>query len=288
MNSTTKAIDWQCEVNMPTDIKISYSVRAFLGEPDANPQNWATDPNYVGQIASMSSPRMDSDVIVTGNIALTERLAQKHQAGELKSLSKEDVAAYLKEHFSWRIQALDYSEIPRDNPPKGLNVTVYNVPISIPHTDDEVPSQDGDVEYNDDIEGNPPVYNGSGPDGTNSTTPASDTAGRFDPASGTFVWKNVTEAAPPAAAPPAADSQADGQGGTKIIYETEMATQYITVGGDDAAPTPTPTPSSEAESSTTPAPVVDAGTSTKVVIGTHTEYMTSIAIEYVTVMPGQK
>lgn len=283
MNSTTKAIDWQCEVNMPTDIKISYSVRAFLGEPDANPQNWATDPNYVGQIASMSSPRMDSDVIVTGNIALTERLAQKHQAGELKSLSKEDVAAYLKEHFSWRIQALDYSEIPRDNPPKGLNVTVYNVPISIPHTDDEVPSQDGDVEYNDDIEGNPPVYNGSGPDGTNSTTPASDTAGRFDPASGTFVWKNVTEAAPPAA-----EGQAGGQGGTKIIYETEMATQYITVGGDDAAPTPTPTPSSEAESSTTPAPVVDAGTSTKVVIGTHTEYMTSIAIEYVTVMPGQK
>ncbi|KAF1363250.1 Di-copper centre-containing protein, partial [Lizonia empirigonia] len=192
INNTTKAIDWLCEVKMPTDIQISYSVRAFLGEPDADPKNWPTDPNYVGQLASMSSPRMDSDVIVTGNIVLTERLAQKYQSGELKSLDKASVAAYLKANFSWRIQALDYSEIPRNNSPAGLNVTVFNVPVLIPESDDEVPTWDGDVEYNPDIEGNPPVYDGSGPNGTNSTTLAADSAGHFDTSSGEWVWNNAT------------------------------------------------------------------------------------------------
>lgn len=275
-----KAIDWQAEVNMPTDIKISYSVRAFLGKPDADPKNWPTDPNYVGQLASMSSPRMSSDLIVTGSIALTDQLAQKHKSGELKSLRKDDVKAYLKDNFTWRIQALDYSEIPRNNPPKGLNVTVCNTPVSIPQTDDEVPTQDGNTEYHDDIEGNPPVYNGPGPDGTNSTAPASDSAGHFDPASGGWVWNNVTDAT---------EGKADGQGGPQIVYETEMATQYITVGGDDAAPTPTP--SSEAKPSITTAPVdVDAAasSSSKAQMATRTEYMTSVVIEYATVLPGQK
>lgn len=269
-NGTTKATDWLCEVKMPTDIQISYSVRAFLGEPDSDPKNWPTDPNYVGQLASMSSPRMNSDVIVTGNIVLTERLAQKHASGELKSLGKEDVASYLKANFSWRIQALDYSEIPRNNPPAGLNVTVFNIPVSIPKSNDEVPTWDGDIEYNHDIDGNPPIYNGPGPDGTNSTTPAADSAGHFDSKSGEWVWNNVTESI----------GQAGGQGGTKLVQETEVVTQYITV--DGAIPTPV------VESLTTSAPAFETSTSTKVNIGTRTKFMTSVIIEYATVMPGQK
>ncbi|KAH6633327.1 common central domain of tyrosinase-domain-containing protein [Boeremia exigua] len=270
--TTTKAIDWLCEVKMPTDIQISYSVRAFLGEPDADPKNWPTDPNYVGQLASMSSPRMNSDVIVTGNIVLTERLAQKHQAGELKSLSKEDVAAYLKANFSWRIQALDYSEIPRNNPPAGLNVAVFNVAVSIPESDDEVPTWDGELEYNPDIKGNPPVYNGLGPGGTNSTTPADDVAGHFDSSSGQWVWNNATENAA---------GQAGGQGGTKVMHETEVVTQYITVGADV-----TPTP--EVKPSTTTAPALTEEASfTPVNVGTRTKFMTSVIIEYATVLPGK-
>ncbi|KAJ8115420.1 hypothetical protein OPT61_g2936 [Boeremia exigua] len=270
-NSTTKATDWLCEVKMPTDIQISYSVRAFLGEPDADPKNWPTDPNYVGQLASMSSPRMQSDVIVTGNIVLTERLAQKYQSGELKSLNKDDVAAYLKSNFSWRIQALDYSEIPRNNPPAGLNVTVFNVPVSIPESDDEVPTWDGEVEYNHDIEGNPPVYNGPGPDGTNSTTPADEGAGHFDASSGEWVWNNATESA---------TGQADGQGGAEVVNETEVVTQYITVGAD-ATPTP------EVGPSTTVAPVVvEKPTSTPVSAEVRTKFLTSVIIEYATVLPG--
>ena len=39
-NTSADAIDWLAEVNMPSDIQISYSVRAFLGEPDKDPKNW--------------------------------------------------------------------------------------------------------------------------------------------------------------------------------------------------------------------------------------------------------
>lgn len=271
-NGTTKATDWLCEVKMPTDIQISYSVRAFLGEPDADPKNWPTDPNYVGQLASMSSPRMSSDAIVTGNIGLTEKLFQKHQSGELKSFNKEDVAAYLKANFSWRIQALDYSEIPRNNPPAGLNVTVFNVPVSIPDSDDEVPTWDGEAEYNTDIEGNPPVYNGPGPDGTNSTFPADESAGHFDPSSGAWVWNKITESA---------TGQTGGQGGTRIEQVIEVVTQYVTVSADA-------TSASEVLLPTTTAPaILEEDSSTAVNIGTRTKFMTSVIIEYATVFPGK-
>lgn len=271
-NVTTKATDWLCEVKMPTDIQISYSVRAFLGEPDADPKNWPTDPNYIGQLASMSSPRMNSDVVVTGNIVLTERLAQKYQSGELKSLDKADVAAYLKANFNWRIQALDYSEIPRSNPPVGLNVTVFNIPVSIPISDNEVPTWDGDIEYNPDIEGNPPVYNGPGPDGTNSTTPAGQALGHYDASSGEWVWNHAMGSTA---------GQADGQGGTKVVHMTELVTQYITV---DAPATPTP----EVDSLISSAPAVDEkASSTLAHIGTRTKFVTSVIVEYATVLPGR-
>ncbi|KAF2130392.1 Di-copper centre-containing protein [Dothidotthia symphoricarpi CBS 119687] len=192
-NTTAEATAWLCEVTMPTDIQISYSVRAFLGAPSADPKNWPTDDTYIGQLASMSSPRMASDILVTGTIALSEKLAQKHASGELKSLDKEHVQAYLKAHFTWRIQALDFSEIPRHSPPRGLNVTVFNVPVSVPERDTEVPVWHGEVEYHADIGGNPPVYGGMGGGGGNLTTPAAGAAGRWNASSGAFEWRNGTE-----------------------------------------------------------------------------------------------
>jgi tyrosinase len=188
----TQVTDWSCQVNMPSDIKISYSVNAFLGDPPTNPEDWPTSSNYIGQLASMSSARMKTDVIITGNIGLSERLAQKYQSGELKSMEKVDVAAYLKDNFHWRIQALDFTEIPRNNPPAGLNVTVYNVPVKIPESDTQVPTQETkDIQYNHDIDGNPPIYNGPGIDGTNSTAPASPVGGSYNVTSGEFEWRNA-------------------------------------------------------------------------------------------------
>lgn len=272
INSTTLGTDWLCEVNMPTDIQISYSVRAFLGEPNADPKQWPTDPNYVGQLASMSSPRMNSSVIVTGNIGLTEKLALKHQIGELKSLDKDTVTAYLKANFSWRIQALDFSEIPRNNPPAGLNVTVFSVPVKIPESETEVATWVGEAEYNHEIEGNPPVYNGPGPDGTNSTIPENEVGGVYNATSGEFVWKNATESV--------------AAGGEEVASGTPVETSRLTSLTPQATlssspfstPTPTPTPetsSAPAVSEEAPEPTTPAGPRTK--------YVTSIIMEYVTV-----
>ena len=60
---STQATDWLVKINMPTNIRISYSVRLFLGEPSPNPKDWATDPNYVGQLATLSSSRTNSSVL---------------------------------------------------------------------------------------------------------------------------------------------------------------------------------------------------------------------------------
>lgn len=50
-NSSARATDWNAQVRMPADIQVSYSVRCFLGEPSSDPSQWATDPNYIGQVS---------------------------------------------------------------------------------------------------------------------------------------------------------------------------------------------------------------------------------------------
>jgi tyrosinase len=49
-NSSAKVTEWNAQVKMPADILVSYSVRCFLGEPSSDPTQWATDPNYIGQV----------------------------------------------------------------------------------------------------------------------------------------------------------------------------------------------------------------------------------------------
>ncbi|KAF2866880.1 common central domain of tyrosinase-domain-containing protein [Massariosphaeria phaeospora] len=196
-NRTADAVDWMAEVTMPSDIQITYSVRAFLGAPHVDPKNWPTDPNYVGQVASLSSPRMDSDVMVTANIVLTDKLAEKFKAGELKSLKKGDVAAYLKTEFHWRIQQVDLSEIPRTNPPHGLNVTVFCVPVHLPHSETEVPVWTGPFEYKPAIDGNPPDYDAlpvPGAGSVNVTKPGefNETSGGWNATSGGWSWNGTT------------------------------------------------------------------------------------------------
>ncbi|KAL6707713.1 hypothetical protein ACN47E_003834 [Coniothyrium glycines] len=264
-DTTTQATDWLCEIHMPTDIKISYSVRVFLGEPNADPINWPTDPNYVGQLASMSSPRMNSSVIVTGNVVLTDMLAKKKASGELKGLSKGEVQAYLKANFFWRIQALDFSEIPRNNPPAGLNVTVFSVPVLIPESDTEVPTWNGNVEYHAEIDGNPPVYNGPGPDGTNTTVPAADSGGSYNATAGEFRWNNTTNE--------------ESEQPTYVVHLTEHSTLYFTLkpsaSTTSSAPATTSVSSSIQVVTQAPEPTPSAGPQTR--------YITSIIMQYVTV-----
>lgn len=97
-------IDWVAEVNLPADIKKTYSVRVFLGDFDKNPKKWPTDPAFVGQVASLGSATMSSGVIVTANVALADRLAGLFKEGKLKSLEKNVVKEYLMKNLHWKIQ----------------------------------------------------------------------------------------------------------------------------------------------------------------------------------------
>ena len=270
-----QAIEWSCEVNMPSNIQVSYAVRAFLGEPSHNPADWPTDDNCIGQLASMSSPRSKADHTVTGSIGLSQALMRKHEAGELKSLDKATVQAYLKKHFSWRIQALDLTEIPRSKPPAGLNVTVCNQEVSLPKSDKEVPVSKGSVQYNTEIKGNPPIYNGPGPDGTNSTLPANRVTGQYDAIAGQFVWKNATLVSEIEKSNPNQPMPSD-------VFLKPIS---MPVAGNSTSATSAPAPSllvssSSSSVSITSLPVAPVPTPPA---GPQTAVVTSVVIEYVTV-----
>jgi len=153
-----------------------------------------------------------------------------------------------------------------------------------------VPTWNGDVEYKDDIEGNPPVYNGPGPDGTNSTIPADQASGFYDAESGEFVWKKAPEVSP--------DAGAAGPGpqiATTLLES--VVTQYVTLGASTPAvsmPTPATspevssapaiasTPTSTPEVSTTPA-VPEQAPEPTAPADAQTTVVTSVIMEYVTV-----
>lgn len=144
-----------CEVNLPIDTKdkLTYSVRALSGAFNPNPKLWATDAKYVGQVATLSSPRMDSNTTVNANIVLTDKFAQKIKSGELRSSERDAVKAYPKENFYWRIQKVDSTMILRSNAPQGLNVTIILVHIHLPESGIEVPRWIGNFSYHFDILG---------------------------------------------------------------------------------------------------------------------------------------
>ncbi|KAF2651031.1 Di-copper centre-containing protein [Lophiostoma macrostomum CBS 122681] len=156
-NATTDALDWYCEVNMPSDIQMSYSVRAFLGAPSNNSKDWPLDPNYVGQVASLAGPQAKSNVTITANIGLTQKLMDKFKAGELKSLEKSVVQEYLEREFYWRVQRVDLTQISHSELPAGLNVTLMSVPVHLPDSELEVPVWTGVFDYHHNITGNPPA-----------------------------------------------------------------------------------------------------------------------------------
>ncbi|KAK7186486.1 hypothetical protein PSPO01_07443 [Paraphaeosphaeria sporulosa] len=269
-NSSMKATDWNAQVKMPADIQVSYSVRCFLGEPSSDPTQWPTDPNYIGQVATTSSPRMSSNITFASTVSLTEKLYKKFQAGELTSLADEAVSAFLEKNFHWRIQALDYTEIPRSSPPKGLNVTVFNVPISIPKNDTDVPKWTGSKEFKPQIHGNPPKSAVGAPlagntDGWNAT-------------SGTWHWSNADEAAessairqigtPTFAAPSSSVTAGPGEAvevttlpNGQVVTHVVTVVVTVTAGAEPAetssaslAETETATPVTAAVGSVTPVP----------------------------------
>lgn len=250
---------------------------------------------------------MSSNVTFTATVRLTEKIYQKYQAGELTSLTDESVSAYLEKNFHWRIQALDYTEIPRSSPPQGLNVTVFNTAIEIPQNSTDVPKWTGKKEFKPEIKGNPPQSATGAPlagntDGWNAT-------------SGTWHWSNTPDegsdaqqsvsssvsldpvsTATPVTTPVGTVTPGAGEAVTIITLPNgEKTTQIVTVVvtvTEGAEPTETSVPTStEAETSTpvtTPVGTVTpgAGEAVEVVTLPNGEKVTQIVTVVVTVTEG--
>lgn len=108
--STQKPLDYLAQVELP-NIGNTYTVKVFLGDISSNPQDWPTDPNFAGQGARLMSPNMNSDLLVTAKIPLTQRLYERYQSGELKALDQDSVLDYMKSNLHWRIQNLVWASL---------------------------------------------------------------------------------------------------------------------------------------------------------------------------------
>jgi tyrosinase len=134
-NSSSPLNEYACEITMPVNpFGSTYSVAVFLGDFDPNPFSWPTEPNYVGSHASLPVyGGLNIKNVCTATIPLTDALLRKYQDGELDSLDKNTIEAYLRKNLHWRVQAAC-------NPLKrlqvaGLRVNALSTPVH-PRTSD--------------------------------------------------------------------------------------------------------------------------------------------------------
>ena len=91
----------------------SFFIYVFLGDVEADPASWATDPDLVGlhavfadhnDVVGGAGAAASMNIKTTGAIPLTETLRQKVAAGELESLEMDVVTAYLRSALQWRVK----------------------------------------------------------------------------------------------------------------------------------------------------------------------------------------
>ncbi|TAQ88827.1 hypothetical protein B7494_g2828 [Chlorociboria aeruginascens] len=112
----------------------TYRVHIFLGPFDPSTPTWHTQDALVGTFVALGkNPHTtgcgkcksdaEANVMVTGTIPLTSALLKEYKNGNVGSLEKENVLAYLREHLHWRVTTADGNDHPREQIP-GLKVSV--------------------------------------------------------------------------------------------------------------------------------------------------------------------
>ena len=124
-----KARDYLTKIRIPwTALEGSYSVAVFLGEYNADPTTWATEPNFVGSHATLASQNTTpNDVIIPGTIKLNDALRNKYDSGELENIDESSIVDYLKKNLHWAIQKQG-AAVPRGDVAK-LKVIVESVVV---------------------------------------------------------------------------------------------------------------------------------------------------------------
>ena len=126
-----------------TEVKIpvngaQYSVRVSV------------DGTYVGSHNTVARPNIvDTGMVNTGSIDLTQILKKKFDDGKLKSLDSETVVAFLKDGLTYIVKEAG-AEIPAESV-KGLDVKVVSTEVVPPKTDSDFPEWVGGFVDHDEV-----------------------------------------------------------------------------------------------------------------------------------------
>ncbi|KAF2155064.1 Di-copper centre-containing protein [Myriangium duriaei CBS 260.36] len=132
-------------VSQKFQLKGSYAVYMFLGDPGSDSSKWPVSSNLVGthgvsaNLADEQNTGMSNmDLPITGTIPLTTTLLSKVSAGQLKDMTPQTVEDYLKSTLTWRVAMLDGTIVPSSQVP-GLSVTVVTSDVQPPKSETDFP-----------------------------------------------------------------------------------------------------------------------------------------------------
>jgi tyrosinase len=159
--------EWITNIRVPKHgLGGSFQVHIFIRDVPPDHSSWVVHDNNVGTYAVLGSDRQttgcekcqsdaDRELIVTGIIILTEALIDRVTAGELRSLTPEDVVPYLKENLHWRITLADGTHKPNEEV-RGLKISVVSTDVDLPDDPHELPQYSGHYTIHPEItEGEP-------------------------------------------------------------------------------------------------------------------------------------
>ena len=121
----------------------SFTVFVFDGEfDDSNPAGWYDEENMIGSHGFFTNRNAmgDGSALVGAGISLTKPLLEAVVKGKLKTLSNDDVTAYLKETIQWRVfKAADGTKMDASKVP-GLEVAIMTSDVDLPRGAGQLPT----------------------------------------------------------------------------------------------------------------------------------------------------
>ena len=136
-----KYTEWVANVRaIKHALEQTYRVMIFLGDFNPNPHTWTFERNLIGTMTALdrtpttkcSKCQADHirNVVITGQVSLTQALLQDIVDGKLASLHSSDVEPYLVKNLHWRVLKNDGTEEPRAQAP-GLKVNVASAEVQL-------------------------------------------------------------------------------------------------------------------------------------------------------------
>lgn len=110
----------------------SFNLFIFDGEPDATPDTWYKDADFLGEHGFFTDAAIRSkSMISSASISLSAGLRRRLASGDIANLEPESVEQYLKTHMQWRVVDGAGKEV-RKSAISKLNVNVLTADVEMP------------------------------------------------------------------------------------------------------------------------------------------------------------